>query len=134
MWFQNLLRPTIKSVHVILYENGKEKDISKFDDFRHNTLCKAINFILKTDDHSPFWFETDLFEHRSCFKPTKTTLEVTCYMQDKYNPAAKKRVNVPPRYRKKLFDKRHSIHPEQFSAILWPSTLEVAFTHTEKSF
>jgi hypothetical protein len=128
----NLFRPSIKHICVKFYENGKEKGINEFDEFRHKILCHAVDAIWFTDEKSPYWFETDVFEYRRCFKDVKTTMEVTCYMADKRNPLNKIKAEIPSRYRKKMFDKRHTIHPELFSGIIWPKLIEVRFVATEK--
>lgn len=123
----DLLRPKIVSVGVKLYENGIEKPVTSYDEHRLQILCEAINRLWKAEPGSPYWFETDVFEHRRCFQEKQTTMEVTCYTEGKLDPSAKRKVAILLRYRKKMLDKRHTIHPELFSTIHWPATMEVRF-------
>ncbi len=131
-WLQHLFRPNIRHICVKFYENGKEKDICQFDDFRHQILCRAVDALWFTDEKSPYWFETDVIEYHRCFKQVKMTMEVTCYRADKLNPTNKVRSQIPTRYRKKMFDKLHTIQPQLFSGIIWPKQIEVRFVVAEK--
>ncbi len=112
LWFHNLLRPTVKSVHVIVYEKNTEKDIGLYPEQYLAALVKAIDGLWTVEKNSPFWFETEVYERHRCFKKIKTEMIVTCYSHDITASGFKKRFPIPIRYRKKFFDKKHLLLPE----------------------
>lgn len=126
LWFQDLLRPKITSVNVILYEKKGEKDISQYPNQYLSTLVKAVDSLWSVDKNSPFWFETEVIEHRHCFKRPHTKMVVTCYCHDMLSNGFKKKMPIPIRYRKKFFDKTHMLVPEPVGVKSWPP-LEVKF-------
>ncbi len=124
---RGFLRPNITSVKAKLYENGKEKNIDVYDENRLRILGTCINQLWNVPEGTPYWFESDFVVESRCFKTRKTYVEVTCYTYDPFSPQFKKKMEIPIRYRKKMFDKVHKLQPAQFSTLHWPSTLEVKF-------
>lgn len=132
VWFRDLFRPNIKHVKVKLFENGKERTISTYDENRLHILMKCIDILWETPQGSPYWFETECYEVCSCFKPRETILQVSCYTQDKNSMNLKVPMAIPIRYRKKMFDKKHLLGPKFISNIHWPERVEVQFINAEK--
>ena len=126
LWFHNLLRPKVTSVHVLVYEKNVEKDISLYPDQYLTALVKAVDGLWAVEKNSPFWFETEVYERHHCFKKIRTEMVVTCYSHDVTASGFKKRFPIPIRYRKKLFDKKHPLLPEAVGVKTWPS-MEVKF-------
>lgn len=126
LWFRDLFRPKITSVHVILYDKKQEKDISQYPDQYLTSLTKAIDGLWTVEKNSPFWFETEVYERRKCFQRPRTEMVVTCYSHDITANGFKKPFPIPIRYRKKLFDKMHPLTPEPVGVKSWPP-LEVKF-------
>ena len=126
IWFSDLLRPKITSVHVIIYEKNKEKDISQYPEQYLVSLVKAIDALWKVDKNSPFWFETEVYERHKCFQKVKTEMIVTCYTHDLMSNGFRKKFPIPIRHRKKFFDKLHGLMPEPVGVKTWPP-LEVKF-------
>ena len=127
VWFRNLLRPTITSVQVVVYENGKVKDLHSYRDLQLKSLVDAIDAMWKAEPKSPYWFETEVFEKCSCFKKQPMTMQVTCYAHDMTQNGFKKRFPIPMKYRKRMFDKNHPIKPEPVGITPWPESLQVKF-------
>lgn len=126
IWFRNLLRPSITSVNVILYEKKAEKDIGQYPEHYMVALTKAIDTLWAVDKNSPFWFEAEIYERCSCFQKRRTEFVVTCYTHDITRSGFKRKFPIPIRYRKKFFDKKHPLVPEPVGVKTWPS-LEVKF-------
>ena len=118
-------------VKAIVYANGKECDISKYDQFRLATLIESIEMLWLTPETSPVWFETDAFVDKSCFKKPETNIYVICYKQDMFANGFKSEIDIPVRYRQKMFDKAHTIMPMKGVNISWPETMKVRFRLVE---
>lgn len=131
VFFRNLFRPNLTSVKVVLYENGKERNISTYDENRLRALSSSIDALWEVPKDSPYWFETEIYTKGGCFKKAVTEAEVICYSDDPNNINVKRKTGIPIRYRKKMFDKKHSIYPKLFSNIHWPDKMEVRFIHKE---
>lgn len=128
---QHLFLPTINQVNVIVYENGKRKDVSMYDSHRLNELLQSINALWKSPENSSYWFETAAWEERSCFKRPVLKILTTCYKEDVFSKDMKKKMAIPMRYRKKLFDQYHTIHPELLGTHKWPQEISVRFSLQE---
>lgn len=126
-WLQSLLRPRITSVQVLIFEDGKEKDISTYDEYRLHAIMENINTLWKVPDQSPFWFETEIHEQRTCWKKIPSTLHVTCYKEDMTKSSMRTRTGIPNKYRLKFFDKVFAIKPESAVRLTWPSRMEIKF-------
>lgn len=113
VYFRGLFRPSITTVRADLYANGKECDISQYDEFRLAALLESIQEVWKVPDHSSVWFETDAYVKRSCFHKPETHFYVTCYKQDMFSNGFKAKVDIPLKYRQKMFDKAHTIYPKR---------------------
>ena len=120
LWLRDLFRPKITSVHVIVYEKNREKDISVYPEQYLAALVNAVDRLWSVEKGSPFWFETEVFERRTCFQKPHTEMIVTCYQHDLTANGFKKKMAIPIRYRKKLFDKTHPLVPESVGVKTWP--------------
>ena len=127
IWIRKLFTPTINQVYVVVYENGREKDLSVYDNTRLNALIECVNMLWKVPDKSPYWFETDAWEERHCFQRPLTKMVVTCYREDMLTNGFKAKAAIPMRYRNKMFDQCHPIHPETVGLLKWPSEMTVRF-------
>ena len=112
---------------VKVYENGTEKDIGIYDEHRLTALCDTLNAFCNQTKEAGYWFEAEAFLVGSCFQKRKTVLEVRCYQENRINPLAKRKIEIPHRYRKKFFDKRHTIDPRPYGSMVWPAHMEVRF-------
>jgi hypothetical protein len=117
VWFRDLLRPTIKQVHVVLLENGKPVDVGKYDAFRLQSIVDSITLLWKVPDKSSFWFETEAYDEGRCFQKRNTRLYVVCYKEDMISNKFKSKMAIPLKYRKKMFDTVHTIHPEKVAPL-----------------
>jgi len=126
-WIRNLFVRTITQVNVILYENGKERDVSVYDAQRLSALIESINTLWKVPDKSSYCFETEVSEQRSCFKPPVVKIHVICYREDVFTNGFKTKTGIPMRYRKKMFDRSHNIYPQAFGNQLWSKEMTVRF-------
>ena len=126
LWFRDLFRPKITSVHVVLYEKNQQKDISLYPEQYLSSLTKAIDALWAVEKNSPFWFETEVYERHKCFQRPQTEMVLTCYSHDITANGFKKKFPIPIRHRKKFFDKVHPLFPEPIGLKSWPP-LEVQF-------
>ena len=131
VYFRGLFRPSTTKVRAVVYANGKECDISKYDEFRIATLLESIQILWHTPENSSIWFETEAFVERKCFKKPETTIYVICYKQDMFANNFKSEVGIPIKYRQKMFDKAHTIMPMKGININWPETMKVRFRLVE---
>jgi hypothetical protein len=127
-WFHTLFRPSITSVNVTLYDNGKERPITLYEANRAYAIMESINNLWQPQEKSSYWFETELHEHHSCFKKTHATLHVVCYREDYMANTFKSETGIPNKYRVKMFDRPHPLRPEQVGSIPWSPNLTVIFT------
>ncbi len=132
VFIRNLFRPNLTSVYIRIFENGKECDISRYDENRLRILADAIDDLWQVPQGSPYWFETEFYTQRLCFKQSNLTATVTCYMRDDLNTKQKTKTGIPIRYRKKMFDKVHTLQPQRFGTLHWPGRLEVKFVTIQK--
>ena len=126
-WFRALFRPSITQVNVLVYENGKEKDISLYNDQQLHKIMDSVNLLWKVPDKSPYWFETETWDKGRCFGKTTTTMTVVCYKEDMLANGFKSKMPIPMKYRKKMFDQYHPIAPESIPSRKWPEKMVVAF-------
>ena len=126
-WLRNLFVTPITHVNVVLYENGKEKDISVYDTSRHSDLVASINMLWKVPENSPCSFETEIVEQRYCFQRPIVKMRVTCYREDAIKNGFKEKSAIPLRYRKKMIGKTHSIYPVGFGKQPWFKDMAVRF-------
>lgn len=126
VWFNHLLRPKVTSVQAIIYENGRQRDLSTYSDLQLASLTKAVNNLWSVEKKSPYWFETDVFEHRRCFKVKSTDMIVHCYTKDMMANGYKSNFAIPIKYRKQMFDKNHIVIPEPIGVKTWPR-VEIKF-------
>jgi hypothetical protein len=126
-WLRNLFVPTITHVKVVLYENGKEKDISVYDANRRSDLIASINILWKVPEKSPCSFETEIVEHRYCFQRPIMKMRVTCYREDVFKNGFKEKSAIPLRYRKKMIGQTHCIYPVGFGKQPWFKDMAVRF-------
>lgn len=119
--------PTITEVNVIVYENGVEKDLSVYDEHRLVSLIESVNALWQVPENSPFWFETDVWEERRCFKKPVTKMSVTCYKKDMFANGFKSKMEIPSKYRKKMFDQKHPIYPGKYGKFVWSKEMGVRF-------
>lgn len=127
-WFSNLFRPSITTVNVRLYDNGKERSILLYEANRANAIMDAINQLWQSPEKLSYWFETEIHEHHSCFKKTYATLHVVCYREDYMANSFKSETEIPNKYRRKMFDTPHPLRPAPVGSIPWSPTLTVTFT------
>ena len=126
IWLNDLLRPAVTYISVIVYEKGLEKDIHLYQDQYLESLVKAIDTLWSVEKESPFWFETEVYERRPCFQKPRTEIRLTCYNRDFTANGFKTTLPIPIRYRKKFFDKTHVLVPQPVGVKTWPP-LEVKF-------
>lgn len=126
-WFRALLRPTITQVNVVVYENGKQKDISLYNDQQLHKIQDCVNMLWKVPDKSSYWFETEVWEKRRCFQKATTHMTVVCYKEDMMANGFKSKMAIPIKYRKKMFDQYHTISPESIPSRKWPDKMVVLF-------
>ena len=133
VWYRNLFRPRVTHVQVLVYENGKQKDISTYPTIRLAELTDSINELwrLSTRGKQAYWFETEVYEQCSCFKKRQPTMEVTCYKENPLNPDLKNKTDIPIRYRQKFFDKTHTLKPKSSGYYEWPE-IQIKFTNIHK--
>lgn len=98
---------------MVLLDKGKIKDLSRCDQYRLNSILESINTLWKVPDNSSFWFETEVYEVSSCFSKRETVMYVVCYKEDMLTNGFKKKMAIPLKYRKKMFDTPHTINPEK---------------------
>lgn len=122
VWFRNLMRPQVRSLQVIIYENNKQKSIESYDQYRQASLMKAVQDIAQVPPKQGYWFEAEIVEQRSCFKKHPPELYLTCYKERNNAPNSKQSTNYPIRYRHKLMDKSHIVIPEAVGNQVWPMT------------
>lgn len=127
VWFHNLFRPKVTSVKAVLYDNGKEVSIEKYSEAYLRSLLTAINDLWKVEAGSPYWFETDIYEHKKCFQRKITSIHVECYTRNMLENGFKSKYAIPVRYRRKMFDKPHPLKPEPVGQKQWSNNLEVRF-------
>ena len=134
VWFRNLFRPEITTVRVQVYENGNERDVGTYDEHRLSALCFSVDALWNADltGAGRYWFETDAFVKGHWFRRSETFLEVTCYERDVVNRHLMIPMAIPIRYRKRLFDKMHTINPRCYSNLTWPARMEVRFVSPER--
>ena len=113
IWFRGLLRPEVKEVDVVLLDKGKPVNIEKYDSTRLKNIIESINMLWKVPDKSSYWFETEVFVVSSCFTKRQTAMCVTCYQEDMLTNGFKKKMAIPIKYRKKMFDTSHTINVEK---------------------
>lgn len=128
IWFRNLFKPTVTSVQVQLFENGKQVSLGQYSNLMIQNVCKEIDALFPLDKKSPYWFETEVFDQHSCFSKPKTHITVSCYTKDFLSNGYKKSFPIPIKYRKKMFDSAHLIKPEPIGSKTWSSGLQVKFT------
>lgn len=128
--FYHCFRPTITSVEVRLFENGIAKPIGAYSELQIVGLCNAIEKLWMGENKSPYWFETDVYEYRSCFTKHPPTMVVRCYTEDVTARNFKKDYPIPTRFRKRMFDKYHDLTPEAVGMQTWPK-LQVKFVLKE---
>lgn len=126
VFFRNLLRPTITSVQVIVYENGKQKNLDSYRDFHLDAIVKALNAMWKVENKTLYWFEAEVYERGKCFQKRHTELHISCYTHDITTAGFKKGFPIPMKYRKKFFDSAHPLTPEPVGYASWPP-LQVRF-------
>jgi hypothetical protein len=124
VYLRGIFRPSVTNVRVDLYANGKECDISIYDEVRLAALLDSIQELWQVPSNTAFWFETDAFVARPCFRKSETTIHVTCYKNDMYSNGFKTKIDIPLKYRQKLFDKSHRIYP---TGRVWPEMMTVRF-------
>ena len=122
VWIRNLMRPQIRSLQVVIYENNKEKSIAAYDQNRQAILMKAVQDLAQVPPKQGYWFEAEIVESCSCFKKTPPELYLTCYKERDNAPASKQATNYPVRYRQKLMNnKSHVLNPEPVGNTTWPA-------------
>jgi hypothetical protein len=122
-----MFRPAITNVRADVYANGKECDISQYNEARLAVLLDSIQELWKVPDDNSVWFETDAFVKRSCFQKPETSINITCYKQDMFSNGFKAKVDIPLKYRQKLFDKAHTIYPKRKNNLVWSEKITVRF-------
>lgn len=128
VWFRSLLRPSVTSAEVQLYENGKQIELGKYSDLMLHKLTYEIDGLFPVDNKSPYWFETEVYEKGSCFKKSKVHMTITCYTKDFLSNGYKKKFDIPIRYRKKMFESYHTIRPEPVGSKMWSKGIQVKFS------
>ena len=127
VYLRSFFRPSITTVHAILSVNGKEIDILKYDSQYINAILHSINMLWVTPEGAAVWFETDIHTIRHCFKKSENQIRVTCYKQDMFATDFKTEVDIPIKYRKKMFDRKHTILPKRSGTLAWSQTVSVKF-------
>ena len=134
VWFRNLLRPRVTHIDVVVLEKGRVKNLSTYPTIRLSELTSSINELWNTSTRGKqtYWFETEIYEHSSCFKKRPPTMQVTCYTEHLVNPNLKQKADIPIRYRQKFFDKTHTLKPKSTGYYEWPE-IQIQFTNTKKT-
>ena len=127
VFFKNLFRPIVTSMQCVIYENGKQLDLSQLSEHHLESLLNAIDDLFQVDAKSPYWFESNMIEQKSFFQKPRVSAIVTCYCKDMVSNGFKKKYAIPIKYRKKMFDTFHRIRPEPVGTKHWPIRMEVKF-------
>jgi hypothetical protein len=126
-WIHHALRPKITTVHVHIFENSVERPVERYTEHRQLALLKSIEALFESREASHYWFEANIYEYRSCTQKKPATVCLTCYKENQNATSFKQEVDIPHKYRRKLFDTIHTIHPEQVGQVAWPSNMSVKF-------
>jgi hypothetical protein len=134
VWFRNLIRPRLTKIRVVLLENGKVVEISKYPEQYQNSIMKAVATLWNPPGKSAssYWFEAELVQKCSCLKRTPPQLFITCYSEDLNDNQLRQEYQIPIRLRQKMFDKVHPIFPEPVGFRSWSGRMEVKFVIPEK--
>lgn len=122
-WFFNLLRPRVRHMYTKLYENGVPKPISFYNQEQRELIRQSVETLLLLPKESAYRFQCHIVSERSCFYPPITYFEVSCFKEEKS-------IDIPIRYRKRLFDAFHEICPG--GDFKWPARMEVKFVTLER--
>ena len=121
-WILNIARPRLRYMYVKIYENGVPKPISFYNQEKRELLRQSIESLLELPKESIYKFQCHIQTERSCFHPPITYLQVCCLKEGTL-------IDIPVRYRKKLFDRFHEIHPASGK---WLSQMEIKFVTVER--
>jgi hypothetical protein len=125
--FQALLFPAITEVKVVLFENLRVVDISTYSEKHQDAVIQAIQKLWFVEEKSDYWFETTIQQKSSCFERRHPEIYVTCYKKDMLANEFKKKMAIPMKYRRKMFDQYHMIWPKPSGSQKWPQEMSVRF-------
>lgn len=128
LFLHDLFRPKAHSMKVVVFENGRIREISTYSPQQLLQLMKSVQALCTVPSESSYWFEVEVVEKKGMFRKHPPILFVNCYRADSVNPVIKRGANIPNLYRKKFLDKPHPIRPEPVGMKEWPANLEVRFS------
>ena len=126
-WVTHLLRPKLTQVNIRVLFDGKEVNACSLSDIQLIALSKSIEELCKVNKHSLYWFEVECYEKSSCTKKPDSSLYLICYTEDKTKSSFKRKIDIPPRFRKQFFNKKHFIQPHNFGYKFTTSNIQVQF-------